>query len=111
MIETPAPAIKKVIYPRGARAGEHIKLRARFKDELDKPMQATSVIVNIFPPGTGDFALENAETVSGVPTYLGAGIFEYDYHIPDDAPDGLWYDQWLGNLTYQQVDLRNTTRN
>jgi hypothetical protein len=104
LIESPAPSIKKVVYPRGARAGEHIKLRARFKDELDKPAQATEVIVNIFPPGTGDFDLSNAETVSGVPVYLGGGIFEYDYHIPDTGPDGLWYDQWLGDLTYQQIE-------
>ena len=103
-IEAPAPPIKRIVFPRGAMAGENIRLRARFRNELEEPVQAGDVILNIYPPGTGEFIEENATLVSGVPTYLGGGIFEFDYQIPDDALDGYWYDQWLGHLTYQDVE-------
>lgn len=88
---------------RGAPAGTSIRLRARFKNDLQVPSEANNVFVHVFPPDTEDFDLSNAESVSGVASYLGAGIFEYTYSIPADAEDGIWYDMWQGDLTYQTV--------
>jgi hypothetical protein len=88
---------------RGVRAGETIRLRARFRDDLGAPAQAGDVYVNIYEPDTVDFDPINAQVVSGVPTYLGEGIFEYAYTTPLAGPDGIWYDQWLGDLTVQTV--------
>jgi len=93
-----------VDFIRGAAAGSEIRLRARFKDDLQVPTEASNVFVHVFPPNTEDFDLVNAELVSGVAAYLGAGIFEYTYLIPADAEDGMWYDLWQGDLTYQAIE-------
>lgn len=93
---------------RSIRAGETIHLRARFKDDLGDGAQATNVYVHIFEPGTVDFDLANALVVSGVPIYLGEGIFDYAYTTPGTGPDGFWYDQWEGVLTGQILDARLT---
>jgi hypothetical protein len=88
---------------RGIRAGETIRLRARFRDDLGQNVQATSVGVNIYEPDVVEFDPSNALVVSGVPSYLGDGIFEFEYNVPSSGPDGIWYDQWLGDLTIQTV--------
>ena len=89
---------------REVRAGETIPLRVRFKDDLTDPAQAGSVYVHLYEPETTEFELENAHTVSGIPTYLGEGIFEYSFTVPDDGPDGIWFDQWEGLLTGQELE-------
>lgn len=89
---------------RQVRAGETIPLRARFRDDLTDPAQASSVYVHLYEPETTEFELENAHTVSGVPTYLGEGIFEYSFAVPSDGPDGVWFDQWEGILTGQELE-------
>lgn len=86
---------------RSTRAGLPIKLRARFKDDLDDVAQASNVYVHLYEPETSDFSLINAYTVSGVPSYLGEGIYEYEFTPPDI--DGTWYDRWTGILTSQSL--------
>lgn len=88
---------------RAVRAGETIRLRTRFKDDLGDPAEAGSVYVHVFEPEEEDFELVDAHTVSGVPTYLGEGIFEYEFTVPGTGPDGIWYDAWQGTLTGQSL--------
>ena len=77
---------------RSIRAGQAIKLRAQFKDDLGDEAPATSVFVHVFDPD-GDIAdLGDALVVSGIPSYLGEGIYEYEYTPPTVGPDGTWYD-------------------
>ena len=91
---------------REVRAGQAISLRARFRDDLEDPAQATSVYIHLYEPDTTVFDLSNAYTVSGVPTYLGEGIFEYEFTVPDTGPDGDWWDEWHGSLTGQDLTSR-----
>jgi hypothetical protein len=86
------------------RAGETIKLRVRFKDDLLENAQASGVYVHIFEPEEDEFDLGDAYLVSGVPTYLGEGIYEYQFTSPGDGPDGNWYDMWEGILTGQLLE-------
>lgn len=87
---------------RSVRAGQSIKLRTRFKDDLGSPAQASDVYVHLFEPEEEDFDLSNAYLVSGVATYLGEGIFEYEFTPPNI--DGIWFDLWEGVLTGQDLD-------
>jgi hypothetical protein len=80
-------------------AGEAIGLRTRFKDDTGAYTTASGVYVHIFKPGVDTSDLANAFLVSGVPTYLGEGVFEYTYNVPFAGPVGTWQDQWVGNLT------------
>lgn len=90
---------------RQVRAGETIKLRARFKDDLGVPAEATSVYVHIFQPDIEEFDnLGEATVVSGEPQYLGQGIFEYSYTVPNCGPDGMWHDSWEGLIACQEID-------
>ena len=91
---------------RKVRAGETIPLRARFRDDLTDPAQASSVYIHLYEPETTEFELTNAYTVSGVPTYLGEGIYEYEFAVPSDGPDGIWFDEWEGVLTGQDLTTR-----
>lgn len=87
---------------REVRAGQTIKLRARFRDDLNEAAEASGVYVHLYEPDiTDDFIPANALVVSGVPTYLGEGIYELEYTVPGDGPDGIWHDQWEGTLTGQ----------
>lgn len=88
---------------RAVRAGETIRLRTRFKDDLGDPAEASSVYIHIFEPEEENFELADAYLVSGVPTYLGEGIFEYEFAVPGTGPDGIWYDAWQGELTGQTL--------
>lgn len=88
---------------RAARAGETIILRSRFIDDLSEAEEASSVYVHIYEPDTTDFSFENALVVSGIPTYFGEGIFEYEFPIPNCSVGGEWYDVWYGTLTCQVV--------
>lgn len=93
---------------RSARAGDTIKLRILIKNELGDPAQASNVYVHIFEPNTDYTDLAEAVTVSGIPTYLGQGIFEYEYTTPNCGPNGSWHDVWVGELTCQTLSGVNT---
>jgi len=88
---------------RNVRAGDTITLRTRFKDDLGKSQQAQNVIVHIYDPDAEEFVPANAVVVSGVATYFGEGIFEYDYAVPSIGPGGAWHDQWIGDLPAQTI--------
>ena len=88
---------------RAVRAGETIRLRTKFKDDLGDPAEASDVYIHIFEPEEEDFELVDAYLVSGVPVYLGEGIFEYEFTVPGTGPDGIWYDAWQGSLTGQTL--------
>lgn len=88
---------------RSIRAGETIRLRAQFKDDLGDVAQASSVFVHIFEPDEDVTDLNDALVVSGIPSYLGEGIFEYEYSVPSAGPDGTWHDLWQGVLTSQSL--------
>jgi len=89
---------------RAVRAGQQINLRVRFRDDLDDPAQASGVYVHIFEPEEEEFDLGDSYLTSGVPTYLGEGIFEYRFTPPGAGPDGIWYDMWEGILTGQPLE-------
>lgn len=88
---------------REVRAGQTIKLRARFKDDLDDVAQASDVYIHLYEADVTEYALGNAYTVSGTPSYLGEGIYEYQFAVPEDGLDGMWHDQWEGVLTSQTL--------
>lgn len=88
---------------RNVRAGQSIRLLARFKDDLGDNAQAGDVYVHIFEPDEITTDLNNALVVSGVPTYRGDGIFEYEYTTPSCGPEGTWQDLWFGELTCQTL--------
>jgi len=88
---------------RSARAGETIRLRTRIKDDLGDTTTADDLYIHIFEPDEDYNDLTNALVVSGVPTYLGNGIYEYEYTIPPCGPDGTWHDLWVGDLLCQTV--------
>jgi len=92
---------------RSVRAGQVIQLRARFRDDLNDAAPANSVYIHLYESDiidAEDFIPANALVVSGVPTYLGEGIYQYEYTVPSDGPDGVWHDQWEGELTGQELD-------
>lgn len=93
---------------RGVRAGQTIKLRARFRDDLGDGAPASDVYVHIFEPESDLEDLTEATLVSGVPTYLGEGIYQYEYSTPGTGPDGLWNDVWEGILTGQPLSAELT---
>lgn len=88
---------------RAIRAGETIRLRAQFKDDLGDVAEASSVFVHVYEPDEDITDLNNATVVSGIAAYLGEGIFEYQYAVPSNGPDGIWYDLWEGTLTGQAL--------
>jgi hypothetical protein len=88
---------------RSIKAGQTIALRARFRDDLDEVAVASGVYVHIFEPNVDTNNLALAYTVSGVPTYLGQGIYEYQFTAPDCGPEGSWYDKWQGILNCQDL--------
>lgn len=88
---------------RKIRAGETITLRARFMDDLGDAVEASHVWLRIFP---SDGDVDNPNTAilaSGNATYFGNGIFQYQYAVPGIGPDGLWHDQWYGDIPSQQL--------
>jgi len=88
---------------RTTRAGDAIRLRTQFKDDYGEVAQASSVFIHIYEPDADYTDINEALVVSGVPTYLGEGIFEYEYTVPTSGPDGTWHDVWYGDLIYQTV--------
>jgi len=88
---------------RSVRAGDTITLRTRFLDDLGDPQQAQNVILHIYDPDVEEFVPANAYVVSGVATYFGEGIFEYDFSVPSVGPGGVWHDQWIGDLPAQTI--------
>jgi hypothetical protein len=87
---------------RTIRAGQPIKLRAQFKDDLNETAQASPVYIHVYEPDEV-LDISNAILVSGIPTYLGEGIFEYEYTVPSTGPGGIWTDVWYGTLTGQTL--------
>src|SRR3990167_9268356 len=88
---------------RKIRAGETITLRALFNDDLGEPVEASSVWLRIFPSDANLDDPSTAVLTSGNATYYGNGIFYYNYVVPGSGPDGIWYDQWYGNIPSQQL--------
>lgn len=81
---------------RSIRAGESIRLRARFRDDLGETVEAANTYVHIYEPDSNTSDISEAVLVSGVPSYLGEGIFEYEYPVTFDAEEGSWNDVWFG---------------
>ena len=88
---------------RNVRANETIKLQARFKDDLGNISTATGVVLHIYEPGADTSDSANALVQNAVPTYIGSGIYEYEYTVPNAGPAGVWIDQWEGTLATQTV--------
>lgn len=88
---------------RSIRAGETITLRARFLDDLGEAIEASNVWLRIFDAEADVNDPGTAVLSSGNATYFGAGIFEYQYPVPGSGPDGIWYDQWYGDVPSQQL--------
>jgi hypothetical protein len=84
------------------RAGDTIHLRTQFKDDYGDEAQASNIVVHIYEPDADYWDLNAAYSVSGVPTYLGEGIYEYEFTAPS-GPDGTWHDVWIGDLLYQTI--------
>jgi len=89
---------------RSVSAGQSIYLRAKFKDDLGENAVASGVALSIFEPDI-DEPLEMAEAFLNIndPTYLGEGIYEYDFSVPDGATEGVWTDLWSGVLNSQLI--------
>jgi hypothetical protein len=73
------------------------------KDDLGDTAQASGVFVSIFDPIADVNKIEEAFTVSGVPTFLGNGIYEFEFASPTCGPSGIWTDQWDAQLTCQDI--------
>jgi len=86
---------------RSVSAGEVIKLRVQFKDDLGKPTTSSNAKVYIFQPDADTSDVANSIDSDGfTPTYLGEGVYEYQYTLPC-TPLGVWSDKWIGDLTCQ----------
>jgi hypothetical protein len=91
-------------FDRNVRAGDTIKLRARFADDIGEFIEASDVNLYIFEPDptlpldplAADVSVPN-------PTYLGQGIYEYEYLTENDATEGTWTDLWTGELNGQTL--------
>lgn len=88
---------------RSVRAGETILLRTLIKDDLGDPTEASGLFVHIFDPDADILELSEAFIASGVPTYLGEGVFEFPFTPPLAGPEGVWSDMWIGELTGQTI--------
>lgn len=89
---------------RNVAAGDTIVLQACFKNDLNDPVEATNVLLHIFDPTATDLTdLGQAVASNLVPTYIGEGIFEYEYTVPAGGPEGTWYDVWEGDLELQSL--------
>jgi hypothetical protein len=90
---------------RTVAAGGVIKLRVQFKDDLGKATTAENAKVYLFAPGadTTDNANATPANTSFTPTYLGEGIYEYQFTAPCTSVTaaGDWSDKWVGDLTCQ----------
>ena len=90
---------------RQTTAGQEIKLRAKFKDDLGEGTQASGVWLHIFKPSTPvtvDGSTSYFSTGSDF-EYIGEGIYQYGFTPPDCAPEGSWTDLWSGILNCQLV--------
>jgi len=85
------------------RAGQIITLRSQFKDDLGDTAEVTYPHLNIYDPTVEVYLPANATVASGIPTYLGDGIYSYDYTVPLSGPGGTWKHQWNGDLTVQRI--------
>lgn len=90
---------------RSTIAGEEIRLKARFKDDLGDGAMASGVWLHIFQPGvpvTVDGST-SYYTTSNEYEYLGEGIFQYGFTPPTSGPEGAWTDIWSGILNGQLI--------
>jgi hypothetical protein len=90
---------------RSTIAGQEIKLRTRFKDDLGYGAQASDVWLHIFQPstpitedGSGSYFSTGSDY-----EYIGEGIYQYGFTPPDGAAEGTWTDLWSGILNGQLV--------
>jgi hypothetical protein len=86
-------------------AGQEIKLRARFKDDLGEGAQASGVWLHIFQPSVPVTVNGSTAyfTTSDEHEYLGEGIYQYGFTPPGHVPEGTWTDVWSGILNSQLV--------
>lgn len=93
-------------FERSITGGGEIRLRARFLDDLGEGATASGVLLHIWDP---DNAV-NFDNLSGAyqtnisPTYVGNGIYQYDFTLPIDATEGTWKDGWTGLLNQQELE-------
>lgn len=86
-------------------AGQEIKLRAKFKDDLGEGTQASGVWLHIFRPST-PVNMDGSDSYFSTNSdfeYIGEGIYQYGFTPPDCAPEGSWTDLWSGTLNCQLV--------
>lgn len=88
---------------RNVQAGQTIRLRAKFKDDVGTATTASGVSVSIWEPDNDITDITQAFVVSGVPTLLGEGLYEYEFLSPDCGPMGSWHDVWTGQLSCQDL--------
>ncbi len=87
---------------RTVTAGEQINLRAKFKDDYGDASVASGISLYIFESNVEEpFNLSNAYLTVNDPSYLGEGIYEYGFDVPDPALGGTWTDVWYGTLNMQ----------
>ena len=93
-------------FDRSVSGGGEIRLRARFLDDLGVEATASGVFLHIWDAnGTVDFDdLSSAYQSNISPTYLGNGIYQYDFSVPIDAVEGTWKDGWTGLLNQQSLE-------
>lgn len=95
-----------VDFNREVVAGETIRLRVKFLDDLSESATASGVKLHVFEPDvTVDFDdPSNAFVQNETPLYVGGGVYEYDLSLPIDATEGTWHDAWYGMLNQQELE-------
>lgn len=86
-------------------AGQEIKLRTRFRDDLGEGAQASGVWLHVFRPST-PIMIDGSTAYFSTDAdfeYLGEGVYEYGFTPPDCVPNGVWTDVWSGVLNCQLV--------
>ena len=93
---------------RSARGGTTINLRARMLDDLGDDVQASGVQIYLFDSSQEPDEEGQYDTLSaihtGLPSCWEDGIFEYQYDVPENGPDGIWHDVWQGMINGQQLE-------
>lgn len=89
---------------RSTIAGQEIRLKARFKDDLGEGAQASGIWLHIFQPSTpvmvdGSTSYLTTNDIE----YMGEGVYQYGFSPPDCVPEGTWTDLWSGVLNCQLV--------
>jgi len=88
---------------RNVQAGSEIRLRTQFLDDQNDPAASSGTSIFLFEPDVDSTDIENY-TISGEPTYLGNGISEYVWDVPENTIPGEWTDRWIGSINGQILD-------